>query len=183
MDGNEQSEKQPIPSQPRRLEHELQPTRLTPLESMIIGSSLTVDGVNIGGEEILNKGSRFYLRPFGLPPDAAPEAIASFSKDRKNKFLEGNLVDIFDLDLGLDREGYKHRLWLPQVDAVGTTAPRLKIQLVDGDGKVVVNQEILDRVKPDSDIPSGFKLEPEVNPDTQEKTGDFFLSFEQPDNP
>ncbi|MEK7092802.1 MAG: hypothetical protein AAB907_04205, partial [Patescibacteria group bacterium] len=116
MDGNEQSEKQPIPQQPRPLEQGLISTRLTPFERMVIRSTISVDGVVIGLEQIPDRGPGFYLRPFGLALDATPEEIASFSQDRENRFLVGYL-GIFDPDPDLVGEGYEHRLWFSRVDS------------------------------------------------------------------
>lgn len=182
MDGNAQSEKRPSSSEPMELEHESRMTLLTPLEHAVRSSSLSVNGVTIGKEEILKKGPGFYLRPFGLPSDATPEMITSFDENRSNKFLEG-VFPILDPDIELIGGGYYYRLWLSRVDERGNVDPRLKIQMIDTDDRVVTDVGLLEKVKLDADAPFGFRLEPEVDPKTQEKTGDFFLSFEQPDNP
>lgn len=182
MDGQAQSERQPIPSGPRELEHEFRLTHLTPLEYAVMSVSILVNGVIIGREEILKKGPGFYLRPSGLSSDATPEMITSFDENRNNKFLEG-VFPILDPDIELLTRGdYYYRLWLSRVDEAGNVDPRLKIQMIDADGRVVTDARLLEKVKLDADAPFGFRLEPEVDPKTQEKTGDFYLSFEQPDN-
>lgn len=151
---------QPSILQGERLPSELNTTHLTPLEHALIGSSIYVkrngETELLNPEQILEKEEDFMLRIIGanLEPINSDQAL----KERKGKYLQGYFT-IFHSSLML-KGGYEQRLWLPtELGEDGTIEPVFKVQLIQSDGEVIKDTEVVDRLLRVTQLQEYFRLE------------------------
>lgn len=161
------------------LESNLQSTHLTPIEHAIIGSSIEVDGKFLNSSEILQRGPSFFLSPLGLNNIGAEQ----IRKKREAKFLEGMTFQaVIPKDVrSFFRSGHYLRLWLPNLDKDGKSAPRFRIQIIrdnpqTGVSEVIKNKEPMSLIAVPPSFEHFFSLEEERDTQTGETTGDLTLS-------
>lgn len=153
-----------IVSEGRKLEPDFYLTALTPLEHAMIGSSIEVAGENLSPSEIIKKNQEFLLQPLGLRASNKD----SISKERENRFLEGYLP-IFSPNSPLLKEGYIHRLRLPEIEEGGQIDPNFVIQLLKYNPttrkyELVKDQEVFRGLEIVPQYENLFSLEGPFNP-------------------
>lgn len=153
---------------------------MSPVEHILIGSSVRMENRLFNSRDIIQEGPQFYLSPIVLDPSYENRVtLEEAKKARHDKCMEGFFpVFVFEKDL---RE-YEQRIWLPELQDDGTINPRFRVQIIKYDRATGKYSDVSDialtsKLKIQENFEDFFALEDEIDEKTKEKTGELILSI------